>query len=205
MIFIIIIKYHLRVHRFCNLFYSLHISQHISFFISISSVTMTIPLHQYAEAGAVKEILPLIRAGVDVDERDAGGQTALHKATWKGKVDVVRVLLAHNANPSVVSNSGLSPLIVATLFGHDVILQRLVDAGASLNARDHWDWTALFYAAGYGRTGCAAILLSAGADAFSADKTGQTALDIAVQRRHTTVIYLIDQSRKSHTACEFVI
>ena len=63
--------------------------------------------------------------------------TCLHMAASRGQLSSVRLLLAKGVDiNSPKHNRGLTPLHVAARFGHAEIARALVDAGASLNARD---------------------------------------------------------------------
>ena len=48
----------------------------------------------------------LAELGADLDATDKAGLTALMRAAWWGKVDVVRVLLERGANRQLVGKSG---------------------------------------------------------------------------------------------------
>ena len=54
-----------------------------------------------------------LEAGLDVNARDMQRQTALHQAAQAGHGDVVRLLLAHGANPAFTDVSGSTALALA--------------------------------------------------------------------------------------------
>jgi ankyrin repeat protein len=64
-------------------------------------------------AQAVECIELLVKAGADVNARDAKGQTALFGAALWGWNDVVKVLVAHNADPKIKDRNGKTPLDTA--------------------------------------------------------------------------------------------
>ncbi|VTJ92030.1 Hypothetical predicted protein, partial [Marmota monax] len=43
----------------------------------------------------------LLKCGVNLEHRDMGGWTALMWACYKGRTEVVELLLSHGANPNV--------------------------------------------------------------------------------------------------------
>jgi ankyrin repeat protein len=69
-------------------------------------------LHVAAKnAGTRNTVLYLTEiAGVDVDQRDGGGETALHHACRVGDIDVVKALAQSGAAVSMTNNSGASAL-----------------------------------------------------------------------------------------------
>jgi ankyrin repeat protein len=54
-----------------------------------------------------------VKAGADVNARDAKGQTALFGAALWGWNDVVKALVAHNADPKIKDLNGKTPLDTA--------------------------------------------------------------------------------------------
>ena len=64
-------------------------------------------------AQAVECIELLVKAGADVNARDAKGQTALFGAALWGWNDVVKALVAHNADPKIKDLNGKTPLDTA--------------------------------------------------------------------------------------------
>ena len=85
----------------------------------------------------VKELLSVDTALVGA--RDTDGSTPLHCATWKGHLDVVRLLLdsgadvnAHNEN----GHWGTTPLHAAAHANEAGIAELLLNHGADLTAKD---------------------------------------------------------------------
>ncbi|KAG5182553.1 ankyrin repeat-containing domain protein [Tribonema minus] len=64
------------------------------------------------------------------------------------------------------------------------LVERLLAAGARVNALDLHDYTCLHYAAMLGWVGSVEALLKAGADPGHKSVTGETALHLAIERRH---------------------
>ena len=112
----------------------------------------------------------LLESGADANlANPVTGETPLHIAL--SKTDritydrVVRVLLAHGANPNVRTHpgektgcfmrdcrtKGETPLHRAAAFGDETTIQLLLDAGALVDARDSFGDTSLNWASWYGR------------------------------------------------------
>lgn len=136
------------------------------------------PLHLLAHLDRPHLVGRLVQAGLDIDERDANGQTPLHRALFDGgSAALVRALLDAGADPSVVDRSGESALHLLRCTEAATIVPWLVKAGLDLAAVD-----------GYGRTPLHTQLittapaqtiratLDAGADRMARDPWGGLAL-----------------------------
>jgi hypothetical protein len=73
---------------------------------------------------------------VSVDTKGADGDTPLHVACLYGHADLVRALLAKNANPRVTDGDGGTPLHDASAGGHMEIVRMLVDSVFSASAEE---------------------------------------------------------------------
>ncbi|XP_024524554.1 uncharacterized protein LOC9633257 [Selaginella moellendorffii] len=72
-----------------------------------------------------------------VDARDRFGSTAMHIATWRNHVPIVKRLLAAGADPNARDGeSGWGSLHRALHFGHLAVAGALVDGGASVSLDD---------------------------------------------------------------------
>jgi ankyrin repeat protein len=71
-----------------------------------------------------------LNKGLNIDESDAGGYTALHLAAFRGEADKVQKLIALGADPSKAAASGWTPLKSAESEGHTAVVTLLKAAGA---------------------------------------------------------------------------
>lgn len=137
-------------------------------------------LHEAALKGETERVASLLRAGADVNARDAKrfGWQPLHAAAFAGRVDVARLLLAAGADANATASSGLqwTPLAEAAFAGNASMVRLLLAAGADPAARDPQGRTALHISSLAGAVEPARLLLAAGADANARDKLGRTAL-----------------------------
>jgi ankyrin repeat protein len=72
----------------------------------------------------------LLRAGSDVNIRDAFGSTALHWAAQRGNEKLVRLLLSKRAEVNVQDEFGETALIWAAMCGDKAVVKVLLAAGA---------------------------------------------------------------------------
>ena len=70
----------------------------------------------------------LTAAGVDVDERDEQGWTALNWAAGRGDADAVRALLDHGADITLTGRDNRTPLRIAKAAGHEEVVAILSEA-----------------------------------------------------------------------------
>ena len=81
----------------------------------------------------------------------------------------------------------------ATRHGHTTVLA-LIQAGAEVNATDRGEYTPLHYAARFGYTQEASVLIANGADVHATNRDGNSPLHMAAQAGHTkTALALIEK------------
>lgn len=79
----------------------------------------------------------LIEQGLDVNQADEDGETPLHLATQKNRVDVVKALLNAGAKPDAIDNHNrLAPLHYAVDADNPEIITELLDGGANILIED---------------------------------------------------------------------
>lgn len=78
----------------------------------------------------------LLKRGLDPNESDNNGHTALHIAASKGNEQCARLLLDYGADPNASDSEGKVPLWEALCEKHDSVVQLLVEGGADLSSGD---------------------------------------------------------------------
>jgi len=89
-------------------------------------------LHIAAERGHEDIVNMLLASGTAVDEHDSERNTALHRATYNKKLNVVLRLLKDGANPNAVNTAGWTPVHLAVSTGSIDIVRVLVQHGGNL-------------------------------------------------------------------------
>jgi serine/threonine-protein phosphatase 6 regulatory ankyrin repeat subunit B len=147
----------------------------------------------------------LVAAGADLNVIDATGSTALMEAASKGRLAIVQVLLAANANvniapaawhtkknagaivPVLQYSSGPTALTAAVISGRADVVQALLAAHADPNPRSSEEYAPLTIAASKGRADLVRMLLHAKADVNAMEPDGSTALSAALKNGHEQV------------------
>ena len=131
------------------------------------------PLHSAAFTGDIEALRELLEAEVDLERRNAEGETALHGAACD-EPEALRLLLARGADVRARSAQGRTPLHVAAGWGATECVVALLDAGSHADARDAEGATPLH--AAEGADDVIAALLAAGADVHARNARGETPL-----------------------------
>ena len=85
--------------------------------------------------GDYVNVANLLAEGVEINQRDRYGQTALMLAARHGRAEVVRFLLDYTADLDATAKYGLSALMLAVVYQHSKVVKQLVDAGANTQLR----------------------------------------------------------------------
>merc|ERR1719150_518380 len=110
-----------------------------------------------------------------------GEFTALIKASGKGQLEVVELLLARGANVNWNSASGSSALMMACSKGHAKVVELLLKNGASLN-QVFLGNALLHRAAMFGRSEVIQTLLKHGCNPAATNLEGKTAAEVASEK-----------------------
>lgn len=134
------------------------------------------PLAAACEHGRIDIVIELINANACIDMN--AGQAAITLASKNGHLNIVDILLKHNAdvNPDDYYQT---PLSAACGNGHSIIAQMLITAGANVNPKNKFQ-TPLTSACKRGNLAIVETLIKAGADVNLKD-VSKTPLSIACQ------------------------
>lgn len=108
-------------------------------------------------------------------------QKAFIMAASNGNIESVNKILSGKAKEYVDVNApddeGTPALIYASCFGHEAVVQALIDAGVDVNKQDQNNWSALMWAMTNRHKGIAKLLLDSGASPEAKTSSGRTAFD----------------------------
>lgn len=161
----------------------------------------------------------LLKRGASVAVKNKAGDTALALAAATAKLDVVKLLLNHGADPHTKNGAGdtaltlaaaakttfMRPsyfskeenrivdatLIAATVEENLLILELLLNHGASVAVKNEAGDTALILAAAKGKLDVVKLLLDHGADPHTKNEAGDTALSLSAEKGHSEVHQLL--------------
>lgn len=164
-----------------NSFYCKFILSIVVLMFLISCAKPDDKLLHFAQTGDLENLIKALNEGANINAKDNDGSTALIKATYSGKINIINFLIMNiGANVNVKDLSGKNALMYAKT---NYIVKILIDNGALINEIDNSGKTALMYAV----ENCVdtdlsipKMLLDKGANIDAKDSNGKTALMYSV-------------------------
>ncbi|KAH8772440.1 cobalamin-independent synthase [Hyaloscypha sp. PMI_1271] len=120
--------------------------------------------------------MPTGKKGLDIDAKDKYGLTLLSRASERGHIAVVDLVLKNGADTEADDHSGLTPLTRAAMSGHKDIVRLLLEMDANIEAKDTYGLTPLLWATVRGYEDIVRLLLELDADIEEKDTSGLTPL-----------------------------
>ena len=152
-----------------------------------------LPLHWAAADGRVEALKYFILKGQDINRQDGNGSTPAVIAAQYGQVNTIIFLYKHGAELTLPDSSGDHVLHWAAYKGNEEILQlMLYFHPRELNTPDRFGQTAMHLGALRGYPNIVEILIRKyQADYSLRDKSGKTPLDLAIEKRHYHIEWLL--------------
>jgi ankyrin repeat protein len=119
--------------------------------------------------------------GANVDLQDNFGRTPLREAVERGHSNVVLLLREHGASLGISRDAAASTLCSLAKEGDKDTLERWIQAGIDVDAKDYDSRTALHIAVACGKPEITDMLISNGANQEALDRWGNTPLGKAVR------------------------
>jgi len=180
----------------------------IKFLIShgarVTGDTLYIAIHKTST-----KVLETLLVRPDIDVNDAGnivnGNTPLMVAVKKDKIEAVRLLLEHGADPCLKSNDDLSALHKAVIYRRNDILQLLLDKNPPLDGKGgKFRRTPLHIAADLGDLVATQALLNHGANVKLKDHRRHYPIHLAAIREQCEVVKVLLEHDKSQESLRIV-
>ena len=133
--------------------------------IATSSLSFgqTAEIHKAAYNGDIQKVRELLQKGVNPDERDWYGGTALHAAMFQKNTEIVKLLLENNFSIDAVGpQNGYTPLHDAVWADNIEAVKLLLDKGAKTGTRGKDGLTPYAKAKKEGKTGIMKLFESRG-------------------------------------------
>ena len=142
--------------------------------------------------GALTSAEVLVRhPKINVNVRNAHGETALMLACLKGHFALAKLLISKQAD---INQPGWTPLHYAATGGHVELIQLLLEESAYIDAESPNGTTPLMMAARYGSAKATQLLIDEGADIQVKNQLGLTALDFAKQGNRPDALEIISKA-----------
>lgn len=148
----------------------------------------------------------LLQQKADVNAPQSDGATALHWAVFWDDLEMADMLIGAGANAKPANRDGVTPLALAAMNGSAVMIEKLLKAGAAVNAPIMANGeTALMMASHNGNVNAIKMLLDHGANVNATEPLkGTTALMWAVEQEHPAAVQALitggaDVNAKSKT------
>ncbi|XP_027065828.1 potassium channel AKT1-like [Coffea arabica] len=134
----------------------------------------------------------LLKRGLDPNESDNDGRTALHIAASKGNENCVLLLLDFGADPNSRDSEGNVPLWEAMLGRHELVVKLLSDNGAKITSGDVGQFACT--AAEHNNLKLLQEIVRLGGDVKRPRSNGSTALHVAVCEGNNDIVkFLLQQ------------
>ncbi|EAX88819.1 ankyrin repeat protein, putative [Trichomonas vaginalis G3] len=117
--------------------------------------------------------------GININEKDNSGKTALHNAARYNCKETAELLISHGANINEKDQEGETALHIAVKYNCKEMAELLISHGININEKDINGQNALHCAAWNNRKETAELLISHGININEKDNNGKTALHCA--------------------------
>jgi ankyrin repeat protein len=149
-----------------------------------------------AAGGDADGVALALRAGADLETRDAKQRTALLLAAAGDHVDAARVLVAMGADPDALDDRHDTPWLVTGVTGSVPMLEALLPAGPDLTIRNRFGGVSVIPASERGHVDYVRRVVTTGVDVDHVNDLGWTALLEAVilgdgGERHQQVVRIL--------------
>lgn len=165
------------------------------------------PVADAASKGDRDGVRGLLKKGLDVNEAQGDGTTALHWAAMTGDTELAQMLIYAGANVRATTRLGAyTPLYLAAKGGHSGVVAALLAAGADPKATTTNGTTPLMIAAAAGDTRTITSLVENGADINARDGAkGETPLMFAAAFNRADAVKLLLGRGADHKATTKVV
>ena len=149
-------------------------------------------LHDAARNGQTSMVKLLIEKGADVNAKDDQGRAPLSLAIKQDNKDIAELLIVAGADFTSKDDRGLTILHNTAVENQPNIAELLLSKGINVNEKDdNYEFTALHYAARFGSTKVAKVLIAHDADVRAKDKWGYEPIHWAAYHDLAEIIELL--------------
>ena len=146
----------------------------------------------------------LIQAGVNVNETDPAGRTALHLAAQRNATAIIKELISEGVNVNDTNSFSETPLHVASQYGKVEAIKELINLGANINAKTSQGKTPLHYAVSSRSVESLQTLIDNNANVNATTNKNDTPLDLARYLRNCEIMISPLKSAGGKTSLELM-
>lgn len=165
---------------------------------AIAMVRYEQPLVRAASDGDLDTLNELLRSGVDVNQKEDDGTTALEVAVGQNNLEMVRRLLSAGASIGTTNEDGRNILFALDDDSSEELIQVLIRAGANVNQADDEGNTPLINAAEWDSAELIQALLDAGAYVNTQNEEGNSALMVAAENGNAETLKVLLKAGAIH-------
>uniref|UniRef100_S4RHH1 Palmitoyltransferase n=1 Tax=Petromyzon marinus TaxID=7757 RepID=S4RHH1_PETMA len=157
------------------------------------------PLHWATRQGHLSMVVLLMKYGTDPSLLDGEGCSCIHLAAQFQHTAIVAYLIAKGLDVDMMDQNGMTPLMWAAYRTYGVDPTRLLltfNATVNLGDKFHKN-TALHWAVLASNTNVIGLLLDAGANVDAQNVKGESALDLAKQRKNAWIVNRLQEARQA--------
>lgn len=175
--------------------------------------TKNTPLMEAILAERSEDITHLLELKANVNVKHKCGDSAIHMACKKEKVNLIKELLRYGSDINDRNRNHLTPLMYA-IMNHEAFVPTILEVGGSVYKRDALGNTPLMLAVKHNVSSCIAPLLRYGADPYAKEYSGysgDTAFEKAIEHNHVECLRILIERTNIryqpliHTLCELAI
>jgi ankyrin repeat protein len=158
-------------------------------------MSSTEQLMRAVKSNNAAQVAKLIAEGAEVSRADAGGDSPLIMAAYKGYTEIVKLLLEAGAEVTALDpGMKATALHAAAYAGHADAARLLIAHGIDINAQGPYNgYTALHDAIWQNNIDAARVIIESGADLSLRSNQGETPLEMARGRHRAEIVALIEQ------------
>lgn len=156
------------------------------------------PLIHEAELGQIEGVKEILDRGADINSQGSYGGTALYWAANGRQKDMVVFLIQRGAKIDIKNEEGKTALMFISgreeIDKDDVeIAKLLIENGAQVNTKDHYQNTPLIDAVLKGHFEMVKLLVENGANIYYRDERGKTALELAKEKQYQEIVDYLEK------------
>lgn len=163
----------------------------LNVFFLLSAPVWAQNIFKAAQLNDITGIKYLLNYGINIDDKDAQGNTPLIIAVKNGQKRAANFLLEKDADIDIQNKAGNTALMAACINGDQEEVALLIEHHANLDIQNANGATALITAVKADNVAAVKQLLESGANANLSDHQHKLAADYARQLKHTEIINLL--------------